>query len=128
MPTKARLNSVAPVLRVADLQRSLAYYRDCLGFRLEFEYDGFYASVIRDGCGVHLKCAVAPRRDQSEFETEEHIDANFAVTDIESFAAEFVKSGAFISTPLRQMPYGKELYVRDPDGYFLGFVEPGDPE
>jgi hypothetical protein len=30
--------------------------------------------------------------------------------------------------PLRQMPYGKEFYVRDPDGYVLGFVEaPAEP-
>ena len=28
------------------------------------------------------------------------------------------------SVPLRQMPYGVEFYVRDPDGYVLGFVEP----
>jgi hypothetical protein len=28
--------------------------------------------------------------------------------------------------PLRRMPYGVELYVRDPDGYVLGFVEPAE--
>jgi hypothetical protein len=28
--------------------------------------------------------------------------------------------------PLRSMPYGREFYVRDPDGYILGFVEPAD--
>jgi len=25
---------------------------------------------------------------------------------------------------LRRMPYGTEFYVRDPDGYVLGFVQP----
>ena len=24
------------------------------------------------------------------------------------------------------MPYGTEFYVRDPDGYILGFVQPKD--
>jgi hypothetical protein len=28
------------------------------------------------------------------------------------------------SVPLRHMPYGREFYVRDPDGYIPGFVEP----
>jgi len=42
---------------------------------------------------------------------------------IEALASEMIASGASISVPLRQMPYGKELYVRDPDGYVLGFVE-----
>jgi hypothetical protein len=26
--------------------------------------------------------------------------------------------------PLRTMPYGIEFYLRDPDGYILGFVQP----
>lgn len=47
---------VAPVFRVADLARSLAYYRDRLGFEVEFIYDGFYAGLRRDGCHIHLKC------------------------------------------------------------------------
>jgi hypothetical protein len=25
---------------------------------------------------------------------------------------------------LRKKPYGSEFYVRDPDGYILGFVQP----
>lgn len=47
---------VAPVLQVSDLARSVAYYRNQLGFELEFAYEGSYASVLRDGCRVHLKC------------------------------------------------------------------------
>jgi len=62
-------------------------------------------------------------RDAAAFEAEEHIDAFFGVQGIEALASEVIASGASISMPLRQMPYGKELYVRDPDGYVLGFVE-----
>jgi len=46
------------------------------------------------------------------------------VKDIESLASGFASAGAVFSVPLRQMPYGQELYVRDPDGYILGFVQP----
>ncbi|MBI4192691.1 MAG: VOC family protein [Betaproteobacteria bacterium] len=38
-----RLKYVAPVLQVADLERSLTFYRDQLGFDLEFVYEGFLA-------------------------------------------------------------------------------------
>ena len=68
----SRLKYVAPVLRVADLGRSLTYYRDQLGFDLEFHYEGFYASVIRDGCRVHLNCSAPLERDQKAFEAAEH--------------------------------------------------------
>ena len=37
---------------------------------------------------------------------------------------EFAAAGARFSMPLCTMPYGKEFYVRDPDGYILGFVQP----
>lgn len=33
-------------------------------------------------------------------------------------------AGAPFSVPLRTMPYGGEFYVRDPDGYIIGFVQP----
>ncbi|HEY0338201.1 MAG TPA: VOC family protein, partial [Burkholderiales bacterium] len=88
-PSASRLKYVAPVLRVADLQRSLTYYRDQLGFEVEFDYEGFYASVIRDGCRVHLNCAAPLGRDQKAFESAEHLDACFGVEDAETLANAF---------------------------------------
>lgn len=114
---------VAPVLHVSDLGRSVAYYRNRLGFDLEFEYEGFYASVLRDGCRVHLKCAERSGRDQKAFEAAENLDACFGVADAEVLVSELSASGATISVNLRDMPYGREFYVRDPDGYILGFIQ-----
>jgi len=120
------LNFVAPVLRVSDLPRSISYYRDRLGFEIDFSYEGFYASVSRDGCRVHLKCAERDRRDQVAFETAQHLDVCFGISNAEALASHFVSSGADLSVPLRSMPYGHELYVRDPDGYILGFIQAKD--
>jgi catechol 2,3-dioxygenase-like lactoylglutathione lyase family enzyme len=123
-----RLDYVAPVFRVADLGRSLAYYRDRLGFEIEFVYEGFYASVVRDGCRVHLRCAPPTARDQAAFEAAEHLDACFGVRRADALASRLAASGALFSVPLRRMPYGTEFYVKDPDGYVLGFVQPPDAE
>ena len=122
----SRLTYVAPVLQVADLDRSLAFYRDQLGFDLEFAYEGFYASVTRDGCRIHLNRSAPLERDQRAFEAAEHLDACFGVEDAESLANAFALSGATFSVKLRSMPYGREFYVRDPDGYILGFIQPDD--
>ena len=118
------LNYVAPVFRVADLTRSLSFYRDRLGFDVEFEYEEFYAGVLREGCRIHLKCSASPERDQAAFEAAEHLDACFAVEDAAALAGQFESLGAAFSVALRSKPYGKEFYVRDPDGYILGFIEP----
>ena len=122
----SRLKYVVPVLQVADLERSLTFYRDRLGFDLEFVYEGFYASVIRDGCRVHLNRSAPPERDQEAFETAGHLDACFGVEDAEALAKVLASSGAVFSVKLRSMPYGKEFYVRDPDGYILGFIQPDE--
>jgi catechol 2,3-dioxygenase-like lactoylglutathione lyase family enzyme len=122
----SRLSYVAPVFRVADLARSVAYYRDRLGFEVEFVYEGFYASVIRDGCRIHLSCSAPPARDQAAFEAAEHLDACFGVQGVEALESRFAEAGAAFSVRLRGMPYGLEFYVRDPDGYILGFVQPAE--
>jgi catechol 2,3-dioxygenase-like lactoylglutathione lyase family enzyme len=121
-----RLKHVAPVFQVASLPRSLAYYRDRLGFEFEFVHEGFYASVVRDGCRIHLRCSSPPERDQTGFEAAEQIDACFVVESAESLAASLAAAGAEFSVRLRSMPYGTEFYVRDPDGHILGFVQPAE--
>ena len=58
------LTSIRPSFIVKDLQASIAYYLERLGFQLDFQGpdDGpYYAGVSRDGIGIMLK-AIAARR------------------------------------------------------------------
>ena len=64
------------------------------------------------------------RETRPLFERAERIDACVVVTDAQSLSAGFGSAGVPIVVALRQMPYGTEFYVRDPDGYVLGFVQP----
>jgi catechol 2,3-dioxygenase-like lactoylglutathione lyase family enzyme len=117
------LTHIAPVFRVADVPRSLAFYRDRLGFTVEFVHESFYAGVCRDGCHIHLKCSSPIPRDQTVFEGEEQIDACIGVSSAETLAESFASAGVSFLVSLRRMPYGTEFYIRDPDGYVLGFVQ-----
>ena len=53
----AQLTGIAPQFLVDDLDRAIAYYRDNLGFELDFTYQSFYAGVRRNGFAIHLKHA-----------------------------------------------------------------------
>ena len=117
------LTYVAPVLRVSDIARSLAFYSDRLGFAVEFVYESFYAGVCRDGCHIHLKGSPPPPRDEIAFEREEHIDIYIGVQSAETLSERFASAGVAFVVPLPTCLYGTEFYVRDPDGYILGFVE-----
>lgn len=112
--------SLAPVLTVPDLQRALAYYRDTLGFAIEFEYGGHYASVLRDGCRIHFRRGTPGGARQL---SPDHVDVCVMVADAAVLAARCDAAGAEFAAPLRDMPYGREFYLRDPDGYVLAFVQ-----
>lgn len=117
------LNYIAPVFRVEDISRSLSFYQDQLGFEVDFIFESSYAGVSRDGCQIHLKHATPTPRDQKVFEQEEHIDACIGTDSATDLSASFAAAGVPFVVPLRHMPYGSEFYVRDPDGYVLGFVQ-----
>lgn len=119
--SRPRLDYLAPVLRVADLHRALACYRDRLGFRVEFVHAGFYAGLERDGCRIHLK--QAPPCDVGEAGDEPEIDVCLGTGNAQGLQAQMEDQGAPISLPLRSMPYGREFQVRDPDRHVLAFVE-----
>jgi catechol 2,3-dioxygenase-like lactoylglutathione lyase family enzyme len=118
------LGYIAPVFRVGDISRSLAFYRDQLGFGVDFIYESFYGGVSRDGCHIHLKHSTPAPRDQTAFEQAEHIDACIGVCSAKQLFDSLATAGVAFVVPLRHMPYGTEFYVRDPDGYVLGFVQP----
>ena len=112
--TARSLDYVAPVFRVADLTRSLSYYCDKLGFEVEFNYQEFYASVLRDGCRIHLQCSPPAARDQMAFEAAEHLDVCVGVQHADSLAFELVSRGAMFTVMPRSAPYEREFYVKDP--------------
>lgn len=113
----------AAVLRVSDLDRALAFYRDTLGFAVAFVHGGFYAGIVRDGCHIHLKQASPHARDVADREGGDHIDVCLGVADASALARQWHVAGATLSMPLREMPYGLEFHVRDPDGYVLACVQ-----
>lgn len=121
---QARITGIAPQFLVDDLARAIAYYRDRLGFALDFQYESFYASVTRDGFAIHLKCAPKLPADREHRKNNEHLDAYISVSGVRDLFSDFEKRGARISKPLEERPWAcVDFYVEDPDGYILCFSE-----
>jgi len=119
------LVSMSPFFIVADLQASIAYYLERLGFRLDFQGpagDPFYGRVSRDGVGIMLKAILPdvpplPNRTRHEWA---RWDAYVVVDDPDSLFEEFRGRGAsFVSEPsfIDRGLWGFE--VADADGYVL---------
>jgi catechol 2,3-dioxygenase-like lactoylglutathione lyase family enzyme len=118
------VETAAPQFLVDDLNHTLAFYRERLGFSEDFVYEGFYASVSRDGAPIHLKCAPKLEAERSHRKSEEHLDAYLAVAGVRELYEELTERGAPIVRPLEERPWGViDFYVEDPDGYILCFAE-----
>ena len=113
---------MSPQFVVSDIEDSIRFYTEELGFELNFRYEDFYAGLNCNGHSIHLKSGevfVSERKNKRE---QEHLDITFGVLDIEKVYEEVCKKEIEVVQQLRTMPYGKEFYVSDPDGYLIGFL------
>ena len=121
--TRPKIKSISPQLVVADLERSLNFYTGELGFEIDFRYEDFYAGIIREGYTIHLKSGSPTVEERANRLENEHLDLVFSVGNIQDLFIAIKSSSVIIVQPLREMPYGMEFYITDPDGYILGFIE-----
>lgn len=123
--TAAHVTGVAPQFLVDDLEAAIAYYRDRLGFDVDFNYQSFYAAVSRDGFAIHLKCAPKTVSDRLHRKENNHLDAYIGVTGVNALHDELRGRGALITRSLQAQPWScLDFYVEDPDGHILCFSEP----
>jgi catechol 2,3-dioxygenase-like lactoylglutathione lyase family enzyme len=121
------LISIRPCFIVKDLRASITYYRERLGFQLDFEGpdDGpFWAGVSRDGIGIMLKAVApdvlpCPNHTRHEWAPPDahiySVDPDALFDELSRRGASFVKKLSFIDEGL----WG--FVVSDADGYVLTF-------
>ena len=105
-----QVNSIDPILSVSDMQRSLQFYVDLLGFKNAEWGDDKFTCVSRNDCNI-LLC----RGGQGHPGTWIYIEVDNARK-----AYEFLSSkGATIQMELTREPWALEFNVEDPDGHVL---------
>jgi glyoxylase I family protein len=128
MPLK--LEGLCPLIQVFDMPRSLAFYRDLLGFEVVEQSkpgdDCDWVWLSRDDVSLMLNTMYeAPQRPPAPdpARVAAHRDTAFYIgtPDIDAVYAYLRSNGVEVNPP-KVAPYGmKQLYLRDPDGYWLCF-------
>jgi catechol 2,3-dioxygenase-like lactoylglutathione lyase family enzyme len=117
-PSASSLCGAATVFVVRDVLQSVEYFRNALGFHIEFT-DGeptFYAGVERDGVVIHLQAASETKRPPG------HGAVNVFVTDVDALYLELKSRGAWTLNEPKDYPYGmRDFDVHDLDGNHLCF-------
>jgi catechol 2,3-dioxygenase-like lactoylglutathione lyase family enzyme len=123
------LASIRPFFIVKDLQTSISYYRERLGFQLDFQGpddDPYYAGVSRDGIGIMLKailpdvhpCPNHTRHEWARWDAYIYtLDPDALFDEFSQRGVSFVKKLSFIDEGL----WGFE--ITDADGYVLAFFQ-----
>ena len=123
------LASIRPSFIVKDLQTSITYYRERLGFQLDFQGPGddpYYAKVSRDGIGIMLKeimpdvlpCPNHTRHEWARWDAYIYtLDPDALFDEFSRRGASFVKTLSFIEEGL----WG--FAITDADGYVLAFFQ-----
>lgn len=101
---------VIPILRVRSLAASIDYYRDVLGFGVDWHEPGVMASVSRNGRAIML-C----EGGQGNPGTWVWI----GVSDASILFAEYTAKGAIIRRAPTNFRWAYEMNVEDADGHAL---------
>ena len=119
----SKIKKMSPQLVVADIEHSVDFYTKKLDFEIDFRYENFYAGISKDGWSIHLKKGNPLIEERKNKRINEDLDIVFSVDAIEQLYENYVNKSVEIIQPLRDMPYGKEFCVVDPDGYIISFLE-----
>ena len=127
--TRPTTQAISPVFIVSNVDQTIAFYRDKLGFETRFQEpdrDPFFAIIGRDGAQIFIKAEkdVTPVPN-SKRHRHLRLDAFVYAPDPDALAAEFAGNGAAFSVPLKDTHDGlRGFEIRDPDGYVLFFGRP----
>ncbi len=111
----AFIQSTVPVLASLNLDETVAFYTERLGFAKQLQTDN-YAILGRDGAEIHFWLC-------KERHIAENTSCYVRVTNTHALYEEFKSQGLAVQPP-EVRPWGMtELYVIDPHGNLLKFGE-----
>jgi len=116
-----------PHLPVENLQSTLDYYRNKLGFTDEWMFNNTDGGIRRDD----LRLLFAENKDfTSDINNKKHrLPLMWFVEDIDAIYQEFKNRGIDIADELRNHPYGlREFAFIDVNGYYIRVAEGTEQE
>ena len=106
-----------PVFRVKDVDASIVYYLNALGFELQWRAGAGFACVAREQCSIFLT---------DDNQSQPRMWVWIGVEDVRELHDEYVKSGGKIRNPPNNFEWALEMQVEDLDGNVLRIGS--DPE
>lgn len=114
-----------PQVFVTDVERAAAFYRDRLGFAVEYLYGEppYYALVVRGGAGLNLRHVEEIPFDDAVRRREDLLSATLVVRNLKALFDAYEAEGLCFHQTYREQPWGAhDFIVADPDGNLIHFA------
>ena len=124
-PGPPLLKQVIPILFVRDVKLCANFFREKLGFQIDFLHGlpPFYGAVSRDRVCLHLRLVRRPFFAQAAAEEKSLILASIEVANVQRLFEEFRARGVEFPQKLKKQAWGgTDFQIRDPDGNVISFV------
>jgi catechol 2,3-dioxygenase-like lactoylglutathione lyase family enzyme len=108
--SKNTFGSAVPVFRVQDVEASIAYYCDILGFELRWGWGDGFACPAREKCSLFLT---------NDNQSQGRVWVWIGGEDVGALHAEYLKSGAKVRNPPDNFEWALEMQIEDLDGNVL---------
>ena len=105
-----RFGAPTPIFRVQDVDASVAYFIDALGFELRWRAGKTFACVAQGQCSIFLT---------DDKQSQPKMWIWIGVADVRAYHARFLASGARIRNPPNNFEWALEMQVEDLDGNVL---------
>ena len=120
-----RLRAVIPQLRTTDLEGTIRFHVERLGFQLAFRFGDFYAGIQAGPQLFHLKLVDAPDPCIAAVQAGDHFHLYFEVEDAGAAEAELRQRGVVPIREAQDTPWQtREFIIRDDQGHILYFGAP----
>jgi glyoxylase I family protein len=114
--------------QVKEVERSIAFYTQNLGFKLEHQAGAAFASLSIDGLTLFLSGPNAsgsrPMPDGREQQPGGWNRIVLSVDDLSSLVTTLKKAGLHFRNEIETGPAGSQIQVEDPDGNAVELFQP----
>lgn len=118
------IKNIVPQLRTTDIDSTVRFYTEKLGFTVEFNYEDFYVGLKAGDHMIHLKRV--DEQDPSIPYVDEggHLHLYFETDGVAAFAEKLKANGVEMVMDMHETDWNtREFTVRDDQGHTLYFGE-----
>jgi catechol 2,3-dioxygenase-like lactoylglutathione lyase family enzyme len=119
-----KIKKIAPQIRTTDMDATIRFYTEVLGFKVEFNYEDFYVGISSGDHIIHLKLVNEKDPSIPYVEHGGHLHLYFEIDDVTALADELKSKRVPIVEDVHETAWQtREMVLHDDQGHTLYFGE-----